>query len=165
MKTITDLFMHFLKDVYYAERAISKSLPKMIKAAQNPTLAAAFTRHREETQVQIERLEQVFEIMGQRAQAVTCEAIKGLIEECEELVEEFTEPSAVRDAGLIACGQAIEHYEMARYGALVAWAKACGKMEAATLLQQTLDEEKKTDTLLNDMANKEVNQQAVKMAA
>jgi ferritin-like metal-binding protein YciE len=165
MKNITDLFMHFLKDVYYAERAISKSLPKLIKAAQNPALAAAFTKHREETQVQIERLEQVFEIMGKRAQAVTCEAIKGLIEECEELVEEFTEPSAVRDAGLIACGQAIEHYEMARYGALVAWAKACGKTDAATLLQTTLDEEKKTDSALNELANKHVNPEALKIAA
>ena len=158
--TFDELFMHFLKDVYYAERQIFKSLPKLAKAAQNPALKDAFLKHREETQVQIERLQQVFEILGKRAQGVTCEAINGLIEECEELLEDHKEPSPVRDAGLIACGQAVEHYEMARYGALVSWAKTMGKKDIVTLLQETLDEEKKTDAALTKIAESVVNQQA-----
>ena len=118
-----DLTLHFVKDVYYAERQIMKTLPKLVKAAQSPELKQAFTAHREETQGQVERLQKVFEAMGKRAQGVTCEAINGLIEECEELIE-ATEAGPVRDAGLIACAQAIEHYEIARYGALIAWAKS-----------------------------------------
>ena len=144
MQKFDELFMHFLKDVYYAERQILKALPKMAKAAQSPQLKAAFTEHRVETQGQIERLQQVFDLLGKRAQTVTCEAINGLIEECEELLEDHKDASAVRDAGLIACGQAVEHYEMARYGALVAWAKAGGHKEVVGLLQATLDEEKKS---------------------
>ena len=119
--TLDDLFLTTLKDIYFAERQILKALPKMAKAAENPQLRQAFTAHREETEGQVERLQQIFESLGKRAQGVTCEAIKGLIEECEELLEEAKEPSPVRDAGLIACGQAVEHYEMARYGALIAW--------------------------------------------
>jgi ferritin-like metal-binding protein YciE len=164
MKTMEDLFLHFLKDVYYAERQISKALPKMAKAAENPALKEAFTHHREETQHQIERLQKVFEAIGKRAQGVTCEAINGLIEECEELLEEAKEPSAVRDSGLIACAQAVEHYEMARYGSLVAWARAAGRHDAVALLQQTLDEEKKTDTLLNQLAERELTPKAKKAA-
>lgn len=164
MKDLNDLFLHFLKDVYYAERQISKALPKMAKAAQSEELKQAFTRHREETQHQIERLQQVFEAIGKRAQGVTCEAMNGLIEEAEELLEEAKEPSPVRDAGLIACGQAIEHYEMSRYGAMIAWAKASGQNQVVQLLEQTLQEEKKTDTLLNDLANGKINQQAAKAA-
>jgi ferritin-like metal-binding protein YciE len=164
MKNLDDLFLHFLKDIYYAERQILKALPKMAKAAQSDKLKQAFTLHREETQTQIERLQQVFEQVGKRAQGVTCEAINGIIEESQELLEEFKEASPVRDAGLIASGQAVEHYEMARYGALIAFAKAGGHQEVVALLQQTLDEEKKTDTLLNDLANKEVNVQAAKAA-
>lgn len=160
MDTMNELFLHFLKDVYYAERQISKALPKMAKAAQSPQLSQTFTEHREETQHQIERLQQVFEIIGKRPQAVTCEAINGLIEECEELLEEAKQPSAVRDAGLIACAQAVEHYEMARYGSLIAWAKLAGQKQAVTLLEQTLAEEKKADMLLNKLATTEVNQAA-----
>lgn len=160
MKTIEELFLHFLKDVYYAERQITKALPKMAKAAQSQSLRQAFLEHRDETQQQIERLQQVFELMGKRAQGVTCEAINGLIEECEELLEEAKEPSAVRDAGLAACAQAVEHYEMARYGALIAWAKSLGKRDVVTLLEETLAEEKKADTLLNKLANSEINVQA-----
>ncbi len=159
-KTADDLFLHFLKDIYYAERQISKTLPKMTEAAQSPKLKQAFTSHREETQHQIERLQQVFEGIGQRAQAVTCEAIQGLIEEGEEVISEF-ERGPVRDAGLAACAQAIEHYEMARYGALIAWAKAGGHQNVVSLLEQTLAEEKKADSLLNEIANSELNQQAV----
>jgi ferritin-like metal-binding protein YciE len=111
-------------------------------------------------QHQIERLQKVFEILGKRAQGVTCEAINGLIEECEELLEEAKQPSAVRDAGLIACGQAVEHYEMARYGSLVAWAKLGGHKDVVALLEQTLAEEKKADTLLNRLAHDDVNRAA-----
>ena len=165
MENFQSLFEHFLKDIYYAERQIMKALPKMAKAAQSPELKQAFTLHREQTQGQIDRLQQVFESLGKRAQSVTCEAIQGLIEETEELLEEHKEPSAIRDAGLIACGQAVEHYEMARYGSLVAWAKAAGFTEAAKLLQETLDEEKQTDQLLNNLANGKINDQAAQKKA
>jgi ferritin-like metal-binding protein YciE len=164
MKTMDDLFLHFLKDVYYAERQISKALPKMAKAAHSPALREAFTHHREETQIQIERLQKVFETIGKRAQGVTCEAINGLIEECEELLDEAKEPSAMRDSGLIACGQAVEHYEMARYGSLLAWAGALGRHDVVTLLQQTLDEEKKADSLLSQLAEREMTPKATKAA-
>jgi ferritin-like metal-binding protein YciE len=164
VQTLDDMIIHFMQDIYYAERQIMKALPKMAKAAQSPELKQAFIDHREETQGQIERLQQVFEGLGKRARGVTCEAINGLIEECEELLEAAKEPSPVRDAGLIACAQAVEHYEMARYGALVAWMKAKGHSELAALLQQTLDEEKKADTLLNKLGNSDVNKQAAKAA-
>ncbi len=164
MATLVDLTLHFMGDIYYAERQILKALPKMARAAQSPELKQAFTHHREETQGQVERLQKAFEALGKRARGVTCEAINGLIEECEELLEDNKEASPVRDAGLIACAQAVEHYEMARYGSLIAWAKAAGHTEIVTLLQETLDEEKKADTLLNDIANKAVNRQAAKAA-
>ena len=165
IKTFDDLFLHTLKDIYYAERQILKALPKMAKAAEDSALRDSFMLHREQTQQQIERLQQVFEILGKRAQGVTCEAINGLIEECEELLEESPQPSAVRDAGLIASGQAIEHYEMARYGTLSAWAKQAGKNDIVALLDETLAEEKQTDALLTKMAtsqgkNRQANQAA-----
>ena len=159
MKSLDELFLHFLKDVYYAERQLLKALPKMAKNAQEPALKDAFTAHREETVHHVERLEQVFEHLGKRARGVPCEAIKGLIEEAEEVLED-SEPGAVRDAGLVACGQAVEHYEMARYGALIAWAQAAGHKEVVGQLQQTLDEEKKADKLLNDLAVKQINKAA-----
>jgi ferritin-like metal-binding protein YciE len=159
MKTIDDLFMHFLQDIYYAERQLLKALPKMAKGAQESSLKEAFTSHRTETEHQIERLEQVFEKMGKRPKAIPCEAIKGLIEETEEVLEE-SDAGAVRDAGLIACGQAVEHYEMARYGALIAWAQAGGHDEVVSLLQQTLNEEKKADSLLNELAVSRINKSA-----
>ena len=165
IKSIDDLFLHTLKDIYYAERQILKALPKMAKAAQSEELRESFLLHRDQTQGQIERLQQVFEALGKRAQGVTCEAINGLIEECEELLEEAPQPSAVRDAGLVASAQAVEHYEMARYGALLAWAKASGKKDVLALIEANLQEEKETDTLLNKMANATINQQAVKQAA
>lgn len=161
--TLDELFLTTLKDIYFAERQLHKSLPKMAKAAQDPALKEAFTSHRVETQEQIERLQAVFEILGKRAQGVTCEAIKGLIEECEELLEDAPEPSAVRDAGLIACGQAVEHYEIARYGALIAWAGAAGKQDVAELLQATLDQEKKADILLSQLATQSINAEAAKV--
>ncbi|WBV42793.1 ferritin-like domain-containing protein [Pseudoroseomonas cervicalis] len=165
IKSIDDLFLHTLKDIYYAERQILKALPKMAKAAQSDELREGFMLHRDQTQGQIERLQQVFEALGKRAQGVTCEAINGLIEECEELLDEAPQPSAVRDAGLVACAQAVEHYEMARYGALIAWAKVSGKKDVLALLEANLQEEKETDTLLNKMANGTINPQALKQAA
>ena len=163
-KNLNDLLLTFMQDIYYAERQILKALPKMAKAASNKQLKEAFTHHREETQGQIERLQQAFEAMGKRAKGVTCEAINGLIEETEEVIEEFPEGS-VRDAGLAACAQAVEHYEIARYGALIAWGKTVGQQEVVALLEETLAEEKKADTLLNQLASKEINQQAFKQAA
>ena len=162
--TLDELFLDTLKDIYFAERQILKALPKMIKAAQDPKLKTGFSAHRDETEGQVERLQQVFELLDKRAQGKTCEAIKGIIEECEELLEEATEPSAVRDAGLIACGQAVEHYEMARYGALIAWAGTLGKKDAVALLQANLDQEKKADALLTQVAGP-INSQAVKTPA
>lgn len=164
MKTMTDLTLHFLQDIYYAERQILKALPKLAKAAESPQLKQALTHHREETEGQVERLQKAFEALGKRARATTCEAINGLIEEGDDVVEAF-EAGPVRDAALIACAQAVEHYEMARYGALIAWAKAGGHKDIVAPLQQTLDEEKKADTLLNQLANENVNQQATQKAA
>lgn len=163
-KTFDDMMLMFMQDVYYAERQILKTLPKLAKASSNQALKDAFTHHREETQVQVERLQKAFEILGKRARGITCEAINGLIEESEEVVENFPQ-GPVRDSGLAACQQAIEHYEMSRYGTMVAWAKASGQQELASLFEETLAEEKKTDTLLNDLANKQLNQEALKTAA
>lgn len=163
MSNINDLCLHFLQDIYYAERQIVKTIPKMVKAAQNEQLKQALMQHREETEHQIERLQQVFEQMGKRARAKTCEAIQGILEEGEEVISEF-EAGPVRDAGLLANAQAIEHYEMARYGSLVAWTKAAGMTEASALLEQTLAEEKKADSLLTQIANGEVNKQAASKA-
>ncbi len=161
MKTSDDLFLHFLQDIYYAERQILKALPKMAKAAENDKLKQAFTLHREQTEHHVERLQQVFEAIGKRARGTTCEAIQGLIEEGEDVVGEF-EQGPVRDAGLAACAQAVEHYEIARYGALIAWAKAGGHQNVVRLLEETLAEEKQTDSQLNQLANSEINPKAMK---
>jgi len=154
-----ELILSFVQDIYYAERQILKALPKMAKAASNSDLKEAFMHHREETQVQVERLQKVFEALGKRARGVTCEAINGLIEEGDEVIEEFPE-GIVRDAGLVACAQAIEHYEMARYGSLIAWANASGRKEVVSLLEETLAEEKKTDETLTQLAQRQVNAHA-----
>jgi ferritin-like metal-binding protein YciE len=163
-KTANDLILSFMQDVYYAERQILKALPKMAKAASSVALRDAFLHHREETQGQVERLQKAFEALGKRARGVTCEAMNGLIEETEEVIEEFPE-GEVRDAGLIACAQAVEHYEMARYGSLIAWARAAGQKEVVTLLDETLAEEKKADGLLNQLGSKEINPHAFRQAA
>jgi ferritin-like metal-binding protein YciE len=163
MKSLDDLFMHFLQDIYYAERQLLKALPKMAKNAQLPALKEAFTAHHQETIHQVERLDQVFEHLGKPAKGVPCEVIKGLIEETEEVIG-ASDVGPVRDAGLIACGQAVEHYEMARYGALIAWAQADGNKDVVGLLQQTLDQEKKADKLLNDLAVKQINKSASAIA-
>ncbi len=163
MKTMNDLFLSFLQDMYYAERQILKALPKMAKAAESAELKQALTHHREETQHQIERLQQVFEQVGKRARGKTCEALNGIVEEGEEVIEEF-EVGAVRDAGILANAQAVEHYEMARYGTMIAWANVCGMQDVVKLLEETLAEEKKADELLNQIANSSVNPQAQKAA-
>lgn len=165
MADLDSLFEDTLKDVYYAERQILKALPKMVRAAENEELKKAFAEHKEQTEGHVERLQQVFELIGKRARGATCPAINGIIEECEELLEEEKEASAVRDAGLAACGQAVEHYEMARYGTLVAWAKAMGKADVANLLDSTLAEEKTADRLLSQLASGTINKQAARAKA
>ena len=159
MRDLNDLFLHTLKDVLFAERQIIKALPKMARKAETAELKQAFEHHKEETQGQIERLEQIFEMLGKAPRGETCEAIQGLIDEAKEVMED-AEDAMVLDAGLIASGQAVEHYEMARYGTLKAWADQLGMPEAAALLQQTLDEEKKADALLSRIAMAKTNRKA-----
>ncbi|HTR16390.1 MAG TPA: DUF892 family protein [Acetobacteraceae bacterium] len=154
-----DLFLHILQDIYYAERHILKVLPRIAKASGNDQLKQALQQQREETQTQIERLQKVFESMGKRARSVTCEALNGIVEEAEEIVEEFDE-GPVRDAGLLSCAQAVEHYQMSRYGTLVSWAKALGHTEAVTLLGESLAEEQRAEQLLGQIANEALSRQA-----
>ena len=163
-KTMNDLLLNVMQDVYYAERQILKALPKLAKASSNEQLKEALMHHREETQGQVERLQKAFEALGKRARGQTCEAINGLIEEGDEVVEEF-EQGTVRDAGIVACAQAVEHYEMARYGTIIAWAKSTGHDDIVRLMQETLEEEKKADGLLTQLANRSINPEAVKRAA
>jgi ferritin-like metal-binding protein YciE len=163
-KTLNDLFLDHLKDIYYAEKKIYRTLPKMIKAAAAPELKQAFTHHREETQGQIERLEQVFEMIGKRASTKPCEVINGIMAEGDEGMEEYA-GSEVLDAALVATGEAVEHYEMARYGALIAWAKQLGMNDAAKLLDATLQEEMKADRLLIQIAQASSDKKGAKKAA
>ncbi|MCC8932935.1 MULTISPECIES: YciE/YciF ferroxidase family protein [Rhizobiaceae] len=163
-KTLEDLFHETLKDIYYAERKILKALPKMARGAQNEKLKAAFQQHKEETEGQVERLQQVFEIIGKRPRAKTCPAIDGIVEEGEEIMEEFKGSPAL-DAGLLAAAQAVEHYEISRYGTLRAWAQQLGYKDAVKLLDETLAEESKTDELLTELAEQAVNAAAQKKAA
>jgi ferritin-like metal-binding protein YciE len=158
-KTLEDLFHDTLKDIYYAERKILKTLPKMQRAAQSPELKAAFEKHRGETEGQIERLQQVFELMGKPARGKTCDAIEGIVAEGEEIIEEYKGTVAL-DAGLISSAQAVEHYEMTRYGTLKRWASELGMTEAAKLLDETLQEESKTDSDLTKLADASANQRA-----
>ncbi|WP_137134484.1 ferritin-like domain-containing protein [Rhizobium sp. FKY42] len=162
-KTLDDLFHETLKDIYYAERKISKTLPKMARGAQNAQLKQAFLDHKEETDGQIERLQQVFELIGKRPRGKTCDAIEGIISEGEEILEEFKGTPAL-DAGLLAAAQAVEHYEIARYGTLCAWAKQLGLDEAAQLLSETLKEESATDEKLSKLAQTTLNSAAKKAA-
>ena len=163
-KTLEDLFHETLKDIYYAERNILKALPKMARGAQDEKLKAAFQQHKEETEGQVERLQQVFEIIGKRPRAKTCPAIDGIVEEGEEIMEEFKGSPAL-DAGLLAAAQAVEHYEISRYGTLRAWAQQLGYKDAVKLLDETLAEESKTDEALTKLAEKAVNAAAQKQAA
>jgi ferritin-like metal-binding protein YciE len=163
-KTLQDLFHDTLKDIYYAERKILKALPKMKRAAQSEELKAAFEKHHEETEGQIERLQQVFELIGKRAQGKTCDAIEGIIAEGEEIMDEFKGTAAI-DAGLISAAQAVEHYEIARYGTLKRWADTLGMKDAAKLLDETLQQEGKTDEDLTTLADKVANPAAMEKAA
>ncbi|MBA4000697.1 ferritin-like domain-containing protein [Brevundimonas sp.] len=159
-KTLDNLFYDTLKDIYYAERKIAKALPKMARGAQSPALKAAFEKHLEETEGQIERLQQVFDIIGKRAMGKTCEAIEGLIAEGEEILEDYKDTPAL-DAGLISAAQAVEHYEIARYGTLKRWAELLELPDAVRLLDETLKEESKTDSDLSKLADESPNPQAL----
>ncbi len=156
---LKDLFEDQMKDIYWAEKALTKALPKMAKNATSETLAAAITDHLAVTEEQIVRLERAFEILGKKAVAKKCEAMDGLIKEGQEIMEE-TEAGPVRDAGIIAASQKIEHYEIASYGTMVAHAKTLGQTEIAELLEAMLNEEKEADTLLTDAAYNSINFEA-----
>jgi ferritin-like metal-binding protein YciE len=158
-KDLSDLFLETLKDIYFAEKQIFRALPKMAKASQDPKLKKAFETHREQTEDQVERLEQIFEMIAKPARGKTCEAIMGLIEEGKEVMEDFGGTPTV-DAGLLAGAQAVEHYEISRYGTLISWAKQLGLNEAVKLLEATLKEEKQTDELLTTIATSQINRQA-----
>lgn len=158
-KQLDDLFLDTLKDIYYAERQILKALPKMAKAAMSPDLKAGFEQHLAETEVQVERLQQVFELLGKPARGKTCDAILGIIEEGKEIMEEYKGTQAL-DAGLVSAAQAVEHYEIARYGTLATWAKQLGHKEVLALLLETLKEEEATDQKLTTLAKTAVNLKA-----
>jgi ferritin-like metal-binding protein YciE len=158
-KTLDDLFHDTLKDIYFAEKKILSALPKMMKAAQSGELKAAFEKHRGETQTQVDRLEQVFAIIEKEPQGKTCAAIVGITNEGAEIMEEYKGSPAL-DAGLLAAAQAVEHYEISRYGTLRTWAEELGLEDAASLLEETLEEERATDEALTEIAESVVNKKA-----
>lgn len=158
-KDLSALFLDTLKDIYYAEKQIYKSLPKLAKAAESAQLRAAFEKHHDETEGQIERLEKVFEILGKPARGKKCDAIEGILDEGQEIMQEYKGEPAL-DAGLLAAAQAVEHYEISRYGTLRTWADRLGMKDAVRLLDQTLAEEKKTDETLSKLAVTAVNAEA-----
>lgn len=157
--TMNDLFVHTLQDIYYAENQIKKALPDMIAKATSPELKQSFETHLRETEGHIERLRQVFKQHGVEEKGVTCPAINGIIEEANEIAGEV-EDKQVLDAALIAAAQAVEHYEITRYGTLVAWAKQLGREDCAALLKQNLDEEAATDEKLTKLATSGINRRA-----
>lgn len=159
METFHELFEETLKDIYYAEKTILKALPKMAKKANSKKLQTAFTTHEKETEHQVERLNQVFELLGKRASAKKCPAIDGIIEEAQEVMKEAKD-EGIRDAAMLAAAQAVEHYEISRYGTLIAWAQKMEMSEAAELLAATLEEEKLTDEKLTELAETEINIEA-----
>ena len=163
-KQLDELFHDTLKDIYYAEKKILSALPKMSKAAQNKDLRAAFEKHKTETEGQIDRLEQVFELIEEKPQGKKCAAIEGILEEGQEIIKEYKGSPAL-DAGLVSAAQAVEHYEIARYGTLRTWAEELGLNQAMKLLQQTLDQEEATDRALTELAESVVNQEAQAEAA
>jgi ferritin-like metal-binding protein YciE len=158
-KDLSELFYNTLKDIYYAEKQILKALPKMARAAQSPQLKAAFEKHHGETEGQIGRLEQVFELLGKPARAKKCDAIEGILDEGKEIMTEYKGSGAL-DAGLLAAAQAVEHYEISRYGTLKTWAGQLSLRDAVKLLNETLSEEKKTDDTLSKIAETAVNAEA-----
>jgi ferritin-like metal-binding protein YciE len=155
-KDLNDLFLDTLKDIYFAEKQILKALPKMAKAVQSDKLRAAFEKHHGETEGHVERLEQIFEMLDKPARGKTCDAIQGIVDEGKEIMEEYKGCEAM-DAGLLAAAQAVEHYEISRYGTLKQWAMHLGMKDAARLLDETLQEEKKTDVSLTTIAEASVN--------
>lgn len=159
LKSLDDLFVHTLQDIYYAEKQITKALPKMIDKATNPQLRQGFETHLQETEGQIERLEKVFRMHGAEPKGVDCPAIDGIIKEANEIAGDIQDKD-VLDAALIASAQAVEHYEIASYGTLIAWAKQLGREDCASVLAETLEEEKKTDQKLTSMAEGKINRQA-----
>lgn len=159
MKTLKDLFVHTLQDVYYAEQRIMESLPMMIEKAETHELRNVLKAHIAETEKQIQRLDEVFELVDETPTTEECEAVDALLEEAEDVMSEIDD-KAVMDAGIIAAGQAVEHYEIARYGTLIAWADQIGLSQAKRLLEQTLEEEKRADKLLTEVALQNVNRQA-----
>jgi ferritin-like metal-binding protein YciE len=159
IKTMKDLFLHTIEDIYYAEQQIVKALPDMVKMATDAQLKQGFQTHLRETETHVKRLEQVFQKLDVKAKGVDCPAIDGILKEANEVAGEVADKS-VLDAALIAAAQAVEHYEMTRYGTLIAWAKQIGRQDVVSLLQQTLDEEKATDQKLTSMAEAQVNRKA-----
>ena len=159
IKTLNDLFAHTLQDIYYAEQQIAKNLPDMIEKASDPSLKNGFQTHLSETKGQITRLEKVFEMHGAQAKGVDCPAIDGILKEASEVAGDIDDKQ-VLDAALIAAAQAVEHYEITRYGTLVAWAKQLGRSDCAAVLQKNLDEEKAADQKLTAMAEKSINRKA-----
>jgi ferritin-like metal-binding protein YciE len=159
-KDLKALFLHQLKDTYFAENAILKALPQMAEAAESEELRGAFAVHLKETEGQVRRLEQIFEIVGEKPEGIPCKAIQGIIEEGQEILQAFEDGEAL-DAGLIAAAQAVEHYEIARYGTLLAWAKQLGLSEAQGLIEETLVEEENTDQVLSELAEDAINPAAV----
>src|SRR5579863_2635754 len=159
IKSMDDLFVHTLRDIYYAEKQIVKALPDMVEKATDPQLKQGFQTHLRETENHVKRLEQAFDLIGKEAQGVDCPAIDGIIKEANEVAGEV-DKKQVMDAALIAAAQAVEHYEMTRYGTLIAWAKQLGRNDAVTLLNQTLEEEKATDKKLTSVAESQVNRKA-----
>lgn len=159
MKSLEDLFVHFLRDMYFAEKQILKGLPKMARKAESDQLREAFESHLAETEQHVETLEKVFESLDLRPRGITCEAIGGILEEGKEIMSE-TQDADARDAGMIAAAQAVEHYEITRYGTMVAWAKQLGKKDVAKLLSATLEQEKAADLKLSELAEARLNQQA-----
>jgi ferritin-like metal-binding protein YciE len=159
MKTLDDLFVHTLQDIYYAEKQITKALPMMIEKAHNPALKQGFTAHLQETEQHVARLEQVFAELKQQPKGVTCEAIDGIIKEAKQVVSDVEDP-AVRDVALATSAQAVEHYEIARYGSLIALANQLGHHQVVKHLQQTLEEEKAADRKLTQISESQVNKKA-----
>ena len=159
ISTLNDLFVHTLQDIYYAEKQIEKALPKMIEKAGSPELKQGFETHLQETHRQVERLEKVFEMHGESPKTVTCPAINGIIKEAEEIAGDVADQD-VLDAALTAAAQAVEHYEISRYGSLAAWARELGRNDCAELLHQTLEEERATYDKLTRLAEERVNRKA-----
>jgi ferritin-like metal-binding protein YciE len=159
IKNMNDLFVHTLRDIYYAEKQIVKALPDMVEKAKDPQLKQGFQTHLRETEMHVKRLEQIFQKLDIKAQGVDCPAIDGILKEANEVAGEV-EKKSVLDAALIAAAQAVEHYEMTRYGTLIAWAKELGRQDCVSLLEQTLKEEKATDQKLTAMAEAQVNRRA-----